>query len=222
MWQWVKIKMIIYSCHYLTPPHTLWSSIHTAWEWDRDWYRDQMESLVPCRNVPTGLRQGQGPDPIVSYCASPVLCTGPIPVQCEKSLYPLSILEPICKFIKLKIQNRTSVSIWTTTEQCTYTQAFCVFINSRFFPFSLPPKRRQIHNFSVLFELLANILSNDVSNEFSKSVFSLLFWGLLCRVCSQHLVVECFKFCRGAVGALQHHWRHLWVNGTQQLIGVRC
>ena len=139
-----------------------------------------------------------------------------------KSLYPLSILEPICKFIKLKIQNRTSVSIWTTTEQCTYTQAFCVFINSRFFPFSLPPKRRQIHNFSVLFELLANILSNDVSNEFSKSVFSLLFWGLLCRVCSQYLVVECFKFCRGAVGALQHHWRHLWVNGTQQLIGVRC
>ena len=48
-------------------------------------YRDQMETIVPCRTVHTGLRQGQVPGPIVSYCASSVPCPGPGPilVQCE-------------------------------------------------------------------------------------------------------------------------------------------
>ena len=38
-----------------------------------------------CRNVHTASRQGQGPGPIVSYCATPVPCTGldPCPVQCD-------------------------------------------------------------------------------------------------------------------------------------------
>ena len=37
------------------------------------------------RNVHTGLRQEQEPEPIVSYCAGPVPCTCsvPVPVQCE-------------------------------------------------------------------------------------------------------------------------------------------
>ena len=43
-------------------------------------YRDQMENTVCCGNVHTSLRQGQGPGPIVSYCAVsfPVL----VPVPC--------------------------------------------------------------------------------------------------------------------------------------------
>ena len=53
--------------------------IHTVRERDRDRYRDQMESIVLCRNVHTGSRQIPGPGPIVSYCAGPVPCTGPIP-----------------------------------------------------------------------------------------------------------------------------------------------
>ena len=56
--------------------------ICTAGEWDRDWYRDQMESLVSCRNVHTDLRQVQGPGPIVSYCTSPVPCTCPCSLPC--------------------------------------------------------------------------------------------------------------------------------------------
>ena len=44
--------------------------IHTAREQDWDWYKDQMESTVPYTNVHTGPRQGQGPGPTVSYCAS--------------------------------------------------------------------------------------------------------------------------------------------------------
>ena len=31
-------------------------------------------SIISYRNVHTGLRQGQGPGPIVSYCASPMQC----------------------------------------------------------------------------------------------------------------------------------------------------
>ena len=57
---------------------------HNAREWDRNWYRDQMESIVPCTNVNTSLRQGQGLGAIVSYCTSPVPCTSPGPVQCER------------------------------------------------------------------------------------------------------------------------------------------
>ena len=55
--------------------------IHT----DRDRCRDQIESTVPCRNVDTGLIQGQGPEPIVNCCASQVryAVSSSIPVQYE-------------------------------------------------------------------------------------------------------------------------------------------
>ena len=38
-----------------------------------------------CRIVHTALRQRQGPVPSVSYCATPLSCTGPspCPVQCD-------------------------------------------------------------------------------------------------------------------------------------------
>ena len=54
-------------------------------EWDRDWYRDQMESIVSHRNVHTDLRQRQGPGLIVSYCSRLTPCTSarPFPLQCE-------------------------------------------------------------------------------------------------------------------------------------------
>ena len=42
-----------------------------------------MRSNILCRKVNTGLRQGQGPGPIVSYCASPVPFAGSCPLQCE-------------------------------------------------------------------------------------------------------------------------------------------
>ena len=56
----------------------------TEQEQNRDQYKDQMESQVPYRNVHTDPRQKQGPGRIVSYCASPVPCTGAgrIHVQC--------------------------------------------------------------------------------------------------------------------------------------------
>ena len=39
---------------------------------------------LSCRNVHTGPRQRQGQGRIVSYCACPIPCTGPVlgPVQC--------------------------------------------------------------------------------------------------------------------------------------------
>ena len=42
-------------------------------------------SNIIYRNVHAGLKQEQGPGPIVSYFASPITCTGhgPCPVQCE-------------------------------------------------------------------------------------------------------------------------------------------
>ena len=47
-----------------------------------------MESIVTCRNVHTGLRQGQGQGqgqgPIVSYCASLVPCIGPSPIPVQR------------------------------------------------------------------------------------------------------------------------------------------
>ena len=44
-----------------------------------------MASNISCRNVHTGPRQGHWPGPIVSYCASSVPYTGPVPgpVQCD-------------------------------------------------------------------------------------------------------------------------------------------
>ena len=47
-------------------------------------YIDQKESTVPCRYVHTGLRQGQGPEPIVSYCTSHILCTSPGPISVQR------------------------------------------------------------------------------------------------------------------------------------------
>ena len=47
-----------------------------------------MESTLRYGNVHTGLRPGMGPEPIVSYCASLVPCTGPSPVlvQCDLAI----------------------------------------------------------------------------------------------------------------------------------------
>ena len=66
-----------------TQQSELWLG-HTARERNWDRYRDQMESTLLYGNVHTSLRQETGPEPIVSYCASPVPCTGPspFPVQC--------------------------------------------------------------------------------------------------------------------------------------------
>ena len=51
----------------------------------QDRYRDQMKSIVSSRNDHTGPKRGQGPGPIVFYCANPVPCTDPVPValRCE-------------------------------------------------------------------------------------------------------------------------------------------
>ena len=38
-----------------------------------------MSSSLSWRNVHIGPRQGHGPGPIVSYCSSSILCTGPVP-----------------------------------------------------------------------------------------------------------------------------------------------
>ena len=52
---------------------------------DREWEKGSMGSNISWRNVHTGLRQGQGPGSIVSYCSNFVPCTGlvPGPVQCD-------------------------------------------------------------------------------------------------------------------------------------------
>ena len=57
-----------------------------------------MESLAQCRNVHTGLRQGQWPEPIVSYCASFVSCTipGPVALQCEQEGISVDGRLPTC------------------------------------------------------------------------------------------------------------------------------
>ena len=47
-----------------------------------------MGSNISCSNVHTGLKQGQGPRPIVFFCASSVACTRSGPVQCELAIRP--------------------------------------------------------------------------------------------------------------------------------------
>ena len=42
-----------------------------------------MGSNILYRNVHSGLRREEEPGHIVSYCAGPVPCTSPVPVQCE-------------------------------------------------------------------------------------------------------------------------------------------
>ena len=50
-----------------------------------------MESVVLCRNIHTGPRQGHGLRPVVSYCASPVPCAAPGPVSVQ-FYYSLTVL----------------------------------------------------------------------------------------------------------------------------------
>ena len=42
-----------------------------------------MGSTKLCRSVHTALRQGQGPGPIASYCATPIPLLVPVPVPCS-------------------------------------------------------------------------------------------------------------------------------------------
>ena len=51
-----------------------------------------MESLVSCGNVHNGLRKGQEPGSIVSYCASPILCICPGLVPVQGGEYAISLL----------------------------------------------------------------------------------------------------------------------------------
>ena len=69
--------------YYVKPFHTAQSPCQIPILMD---VRDKCRAR--CENVHTGLRQGQIPGSIVSYCASPVLCTGPgpVPVQCEYTI----------------------------------------------------------------------------------------------------------------------------------------
>ena len=55
----------------------LWC-IHIAQQ--RNLCRDQLESIVSCRNVHTGPKMGQEPGPIVSYSTCPFPGTGPSPI----------------------------------------------------------------------------------------------------------------------------------------------
>ena len=67
--------------------------IHTDRDWGWDRYRDQIKSIVPCRNVHTGRRQRQEPGPIISYCESPISSASlsPIPMQCKHIIIANSI-----------------------------------------------------------------------------------------------------------------------------------
>ena len=89
-----KITIKVHPVHYRLCSTPIWQFtftkynswyIHTARERDR--YRGgggqglwmgSMGSNMSWRNIHIGLKQGQRPGPIVSYCASPVLCTNPI------------------------------------------------------------------------------------------------------------------------------------------------
>ena len=59
--------------------HLFYSTFTLHWNETKTGTGTKMESIVPCRNAHTGLRQEQGPGSIVSYCTSPILCTGPSP-----------------------------------------------------------------------------------------------------------------------------------------------
>ena len=59
---------------YLCPGKTMVKTLYTgngiftrSRQRYQDRYKDQMESTVLCRNVHTGVRQGQVPGPIISY-----------------------------------------------------------------------------------------------------------------------------------------------------------
>ena len=60
--------------------------IHTAQDWDR--YRDQIESIVQCGNVHTGLRQGRDQGPLF-----PIV---PVPFHAlVLVLFPCSVNKPL-------------------------------------------------------------------------------------------------------------------------------
>ena len=61
-----------------------------------------MESTVRCGNIHTGLRRGQGPKPIASYCASPL----PFHVQCDYTITPILINSVELKKSKSKGQQK--------------------------------------------------------------------------------------------------------------------
>ena len=67
--------------------------IHTAWDWDR--YQDQMESIVPCRNVHTGLRHGQDQNPLFPIVPAlfSVLILVLLPCSVNNSLWLLGSID---------------------------------------------------------------------------------------------------------------------------------
>ena len=99
--------------------------IHT----DRDRNRDQIENMVPRRNVDTGLRQGQGPEPIVHYTcsASQVRCTSPGPGSVQYNYT-----------IKLKYPN-TRISDNPRTDTCSSPRIQRLSTGSTSNPQSAPP-----------------------------------------------------------------------------------
>ena len=71
---------------------------------------------ILCRNIHTGLRQAQEPEPIVSYSACPVLCACPIPspipipVQCE------CVIRPLIMSTGITSEQRYSENRWLKTQ----------------------------------------------------------------------------------------------------------
>ena len=55
---------------------------------DWNWYRDPMESIVPCGNVHTGLRQGRDQDPLFPIVSVPFHVLVPV-------LFPCSVNKPL-------------------------------------------------------------------------------------------------------------------------------
>ena len=73
--------------------------------WDR--YKDQVESLVPCQNVHTGRRKGQGPEPIVFLLYQ------------SRSLYQSHVLFPCgVPLMSTLICNNFVDAIFTARKRC--------------------------------------------------------------------------------------------------------
>ena len=52
-----------------------------------------MGSNILYKNVHAGLRQGEEPGPIVSYCAGQVACFCPVPVQLEQAIIVMCMFD---------------------------------------------------------------------------------------------------------------------------------
>ena len=82
--------------------HPILWYIHTAWEWVWDWYRNQIESIVPCRNVHIGPRQG----PLFPVLAVPF--SVPVPVCHVETprpfISPLTLYGHVTGFFKGKFR----------------------------------------------------------------------------------------------------------------------